>query len=186
MDWVLRNIPLLAFIFVMISIVRAVLRARELQDKGRREGDESVQDRRVREIQEEIRRKIAERRGERSTEFPERPVEPEQHRALVFDRQTEPPPLLPPVLPQSNRAELERQFQIEDELRAAEDLRQQTRRRAVSVTAARDAAAQTQSALRTSARDRLLIDLGDSQSLRRAFVLREVLGPPVGLGGGRT
>lgn len=180
-EWILRNIPLLAFIFVMISIVRAVMRARELQGKEQQEGDESVQDRRVREIQEEIRRKIAERRGERATEFPEKSVELEQHRPLVFERQPEPPPMLPPVLPRSNRVELERQFKIEDDLRAAEDLRQQTRRRVVRVTAAQDAAAQTQTALRTSARERLLMDLRDSQSLRRAFVLREVLGPPVGL-----
>lgn len=180
MEWILRNIPLIAFIFVMISIVRAVLRAKELQEKQQRDGDESLEDRHVREIQEEIRRKIAERRGEGTTGFPQRPVDPEPHRPLVFDRQPE-PPLLPPVLPQSNRAELERQFKLEDELRAAEDLRQQTRRRAASAASARDAVSQSQAVLRASARERLLADLSDAQSLRRAFVLREVIGPPVGL-----
>jgi hypothetical protein len=35
--------------------------------------------------------------------------------------------------------------------------------------------------VRTAARDRTLGDLRDPQALRRAFVLREVLGPPVGL-----
>jgi hypothetical protein len=208
MDWILRNIPLLAFIFVLISIVRAVLRAREMQGQDQQGRNESEQERRVREVQEEIRRKIAERRGERHPNFPARPLTPEQHRPLVFERHSQPqpadspggrgpvrrlleqleerlevplPPVLAPVPPVSNRPELERQFRIEDELRAAEDLRQQTRPRAMGAAAAKEAASLTKSALRASARERLLADLSDSQSVRRAFVLREVLGPPAGL-----
>ena len=46
---------------------------------------------------------------------------------------------------------------------------------------ARAQAEQSEAGLRTAARARLLADLADPQSVRRAFVLREVLGPPVGL-----
>ncbi len=203
MEWILQNIPLLAFIFVVISIVRAVLRAREMQEESKRGGNESEQQRRIREVQEEIRRKIAERRGDHPGERPGRLEAPEPERPPVFESGSEPPPVdpfggrgtlrrlmeqweqkmeaPPPLLPTANRLELERQQQLEDELQAAEELRQQTRRRVANIAAARESAAQSETVLRRSARDRLLADLSEPESLRRALVLREVLGPPVGL-----
>jgi hypothetical protein len=54
-------------------------------------------------------------------------------------------------------------------------------RRAEHRAADRAAEAESEPALRVAARDHVLADLADPQSLRRAFVLREVLGPPVGL-----
>jgi hypothetical protein len=88
----------------------------------------------------------------------------------------------PPVLAdRRHAAEIERQQRLADELRQAEEARLLAQRRAESVTAEKRAEAETETALRAAARDRVLGDLSDPQSLRRAFVLREVLGTPVGL-----
>ena len=54
-------------------------------------------------------------------------------------------------------------------------------RRAAHLAAEQSAAAQTTSALRRDARDELLADLRQPASVRRAFLLREVLGTPAGL-----
>ena len=53
--------------------------------------------------------------------------------------------------------------------------------RASQVAAESKREAESQRGLLSASRVRVLQDLRDPQSLRRAFVLREVLGPPVGL-----
>ncbi len=208
MDWILRNLPLFVILFVFISIVRAVMRARQQQEQNRGESNDSEQQRRIQEIQEQIRRKIAERRGE-TTPAPPRvdhplpqqrreastgtpPLDPfggggTLRRALeeVERRlQPAPPPLPPPVLTSPahfNRAELERQVQLEEQLRVAAETRHNIKRRADHLASERDEVARSETGLLTSARARLLADLADPHSLSRAIVLREVLGPPVGL-----
>jgi hypothetical protein len=93
-----------------------------------------------------------------------------------------PPPAPPPVLIDRRHAgELERQQRIADELKAVEEARQVIRRREAHVAADKLEVAESEPALRSDARRRLLSDLSDAQSLRRAFVLREVLGTPLGL-----
>jgi hypothetical protein len=54
-------------------------------------------------------------------------------------------------------------------------------RRAAQVSAGVKTEAASRTGLLTEARAGLLADLRDPTELRRAFVLREVLGPPVGL-----
>jgi hypothetical protein len=78
-------------------------------------------------------------------------------------------------------AEVERQQRIADELKQAEESRLLAQRRAEALAADKRAEAESEAALRSVARDRVMGDLSDPQSLRRAFVLREVLGAPVGL-----
>lgn len=204
MDWILKNIVQLATVVVVIvSIVRAMRQAKQTQERHKDETIDSEEQRRTREIQERIRRKIAERRG--GGEVAADPFHPaEEPRTLrPSPEATTPPPdpfgelgrkvfaelerkihpqVEPPrVVPHSNRAELERQAQIAEQLRVAEETRVQTARRAAHHAAERAAAAQSEGALRHAARARLLGELHDPQSLRRAFVLREVLGTPVGL-----
>jgi hypothetical protein len=74
-------------------------------------------------------------------------------------------------------AELERQRRLAEELRQLEAERTEARRRAVRESA--EAAAASSAA--RAARGGLAEELRDAASARRAVILREVLGTPVGL-----
>lgn len=142
---------------------------------------------RTRQIREEIRRKIAERqRGGESGGVPVPELVPEP----AADE--EPPPLirevrLEPVSPaaqahprlDAQRAAeiLEQQAALADRLRQVDEMKASAVRRAAfeASTVSPDAGQRQQR------RGALLDDLHDPVALRRAFVLREVLGPPVGL-----
>ena len=208
--WILENIGIVVVLVVFLSqIVRAFLRARNSSPRPEAKRDEMAEERRVREVQEQIRRQIAARRGgspaaeapsrapegerppvpsPQTTQLPEpfggplgRMLEELQRRA---QQHIPPPPLQtqPPVLSDRRHlAELERQQQLADELKSAEETRHLVQRRAVHLAADRQTLAESEPALRAVARDQVLGDLRDPQSLRRAFVLREVLGKPVGM-----
>ncbi len=157
---------------------------------------------RTRKIREEIQRKIAERRRAAGaggyTEAP-RPAA-----ALLepppVTRQSEPPPIIREVVVQmqgqtqgqvqsqarqasvmsSRRAAeiLQQQAALADQLKQAEEMKAATQRRvAYEERVNRDSA----TAARAATRGSLLHELHGADSLRRAFILREVLGPPVGL-----
>lgn len=89
-------------------------------------------------------------------------------------------PVAPPVLANRN-AELVRQEDLAEQVRVLEESRMLVQRRARQAAAAKQLEAGSQSAMRTAARGRLMTDLHDRESLKRAFVLREVLGTPAGL-----
>ncbi len=91
-----------------------------------------------------------------------------------------PVPAAPPVLANRN-AELERQEQLAEEIRVLDETRMLVERRARKAANAKVVEAGSMPALRTAARGRLMADLHDRESVKRAFVLREVLGAPVGL-----
>ena len=204
MDWLLRNLPLLVLGFVVFSIVRAISRARAANAKHEAGADQTDEQRRVREVQDRIRRKIAERRGERAPGSPPvlrppaeesrpimrlppavPPLDPfggpvaRQIKELLERRMPPQPAPIPAVDPR--RVELERQARLAEEMRGLEETRVIAQRRAAGRDSAKVEAAASEDGLRTAARERLLGDLSDPQSLRRAFVLREVLGPPIGL-----
>lgn len=204
-NWILGNLPLAIFALVIIGqILRAVGRARQQQAEQQRQGrpDALEEDRHAREAREQIRRRIAERRGGAAPAAEEPPplarpaTSPETTQLPdVFDgplgrmlqelqKRAQPQPAAepPPMIAAAhNSAELERQAAMAEELRAFEEARAVAQRRATHMAEAQAAAAQAEPALRAAARGRLLDDLRDPQSLRRAFVLREVLGTPVGL-----
>ena len=207
-QWILEHIGIVIVIVVFIvQMVRGVLqqtRNRQPPPMRRDAGDE---ERRVREVQEQIRRQIAARRaantgGEappplvreepRPVSRPETTQMPEPFGGGPLGRMLEelqrkaqqhlPPPPPPPVLVERhNAAELERQQRLADELKALQESRRVVQRRAAHAEEARHLVADSEPALRGGARVRLLRDLGDPESLKRAFVLREVLGAPVGL-----
>ena len=204
MDWLLQNLPLLVLGFVVFSIFRAISRAREANAKHEAGADQTDEQRHVREVQDQIRRKIAERRGERAPAPPPPVLRPSAAESRPILRLPQPVPPLdpfggpvarqikelerrvaPPPAPvpeaDTRRAELERQARLAEEMRAIEEARVIEQRRAARQLAARDEAAASEDGLRTSTRERLLVDLNDPQGLRRAFLLREVLGAPVGL-----
>lgn len=204
MKWILQNLEVVIVILIFASqVLRALLKARRTEAKRETPGDLDAE-RRVREVQEEIRRQIASRRREaeaaeppplahpsearppvprpQTTQMPEpfggplgRMLEELQRRA---QQPTSPPP---PLVQKVNTAELERQQRLADELRAAEETRLLAQRRAAHLAAERAAEAESETALRTATHDRLLDDLRNPQNLRRAVVLREILGTPVGL-----
>lgn len=153
---------------------------------------------RAEKVREEIRRKIAERRGgaplpepvraepplveEKKLSLPPlaRPLAPTDtfggpSRPLV--RRTETPrPVAPTLAPEAYAAALERQEQLATKMRELAEQRALASRKAAAV--AETAAAVAQSAL---AGHELRHDLRDPRSLRRAMVLREILGAPVAL-----
>ena len=189
--WALTHIPQLIFLFVVVQVIRAVMRASQLSQEHKAGTSESDEQRRVREIQERIRKTIAERRGGAATtatrpELPPlmrpsvAPLDPfgGPSRRLVIEpmRRTTPQPVEP--LPNEG-AILERQQQLADQMRALEQAREQTARRAAQVVEGN--AVTVRATAGAAQRAGWLKDLRDPQSLRRAIVLREVLGEPVGM-----
>lgn len=215
MEWILDKLPILIFVVVFIAqIVRGIMRSRDVKPEPPPRGDSLDEMRRAQEIQAEIRRKIAERRGgqlrEPAPSTGEGPVAPAQPEPPVvvrrdptaipdpfggplkrmfeeLERRAQPPPparaqvpVAPPVLANRN-AELVRQEDLAEQVRVLDESRMLVQRRARQAAAAKELEAGSQSALRTAARGRLMTDLHDRESLKRAFVLREVLGTPAGL-----
>jgi hypothetical protein len=204
-EWILEKLPVVIFVVIFIAqLVRGFLKTRGAQAEPPPRHDELEQDRRNREIQAEIRRKIAERRGGhvpapeapelRPEPTPEPPVvvmrdpteipvpEPLRRMLEQLERKVQPaPPPAPPVMAERRALEVHRQEKLAEEMRVLEESRVLVQRRAAAIAKGKRDESQSERGLRTAARGRLLDDLRDADSLRRAFVLREVLGPPVGL-----
>lgn len=207
LDWILEKLPVVIFIVVFLSqITRGFLRSRAARSETPPRHDELEADRRTREIQEEIRRKIAQRRAGVETVQPapvsaERPNPPPVMRRdptaiplpepfggplkrmlEELERKVQPVPVpVPPPIVEHRSAELERQQQLADEMRALEETRMLAQRRAAALVATKAREADSEEGQRSASRGRMLDDLRNPESLRRAFVLREVLGTPVGL-----
>ncbi len=209
-EWIFKNLGIVIFVVIVVAqLVRGAARSRKVAEENVPAPADYDEQRRTREIQERVRRQIAERRGGQSaapaatppplarevasapapqpqtTQLPElfggplgRMLEELQKRSQPQPVPVEEPPL---VAARFNTVELERQARLAGELQALEDARADARRRAAQRTEEKRATAESEPVLRTAARGQLLGDLADRQSLRRAFVLREVLGPPVAL-----
>jgi hypothetical protein len=201
MTWIIQFLPLLVFVFIAVSIGRAINRARQQSMEHEAGADDSEEQRRVRQIQERIRRLAAERRGEvepapesAAPEFEPplaRRAGPEEGsfgpmggplRRVIeeLERRAE-PVRRPPPLVEVTSAELERQQRLAEEMRALEESRLVAQRRAAKLAEAVRVDAESERGKMGPTRKQLLEDLTDRQKLRRAFVLREVLGPPVSL-----
>ena len=174
-----------------MQVIRAVMRAAQLSQEHKAGTSETEDQKRAREIQDRIRKIVAERRGGAATTEtqPERPpllrpsVSPLDpfggpSRRLVIEtmRRATPQAVEPPP---NEGAILERQQQLADQMRALEEARIHAARRAAEVTEGNVIIARA--AVAAEHRAGWLKDLRDPQGLRRALVLREVLGPPVGL-----
>ncbi len=200
-NWILGHLPAVIFVVILIAqALRAAGRAKQTRTEHERSGQDP---RHEQQAQEEVRRRIAERRAGRTSSAPV-PETPAPRAAPspqttqlpeVFDgplgrmlqelqKRAAPPPEPPPPMlnvQMSNTAELERQQQIAAQLKSLEEARATAKRRAAHLAAEKADVAQAAPALRTAARGRLLADLRHPQSLRGALVLREVLGSPVAL-----
>lgn len=189
MDWIFDHLQFL--IAVAGAIAWWLNQRRQSQTEGEEAApppettfDDPVLAERTRKIREEIQRKIAERARGYPTEQP----------TLPHDEPAEEPPLVREVVVtqaqagqrRSSTAHLEAQRQAEileaqatlaERLREAEQLKIATQKRASYEAATADHS----SAARSLSRSTVLDDLRDPAALRRAFILREVLGPPVAL-----
>ncbi len=200
LQWVLDNLWTLLIIAGVLAQLLQAVRNRKEQGGDAPEADLAPRDdqfedpelaERTRRIREEIQRKIAERQrgGAPAAEAEPAPWEPEP---APFE---EPPPVIRETRPErapepapmpayATRVEtqraaeiLEQQAALADRLRQAQDMKVAAQRRAAFEAASVSPIMQA----RQVARGALLDDLRSPEALRRAFVLREVLGPPVGL-----
>lgn len=147
---------------------------RQFRDESQEAAEEAERARRIRE---EIRRKITERSGGDSPSAP-RPVAGPP--PLFPQRDLESPVFAPepPRQPMIDTAVLEQQRRLQEQLEEAA----RTRRRAQEIRQSiPNQQTPTRVATSAPAVRSLRADLQNRASLRRAVVLREVLGPPVGL-----
>lgn len=202
LEWILERLGVIIFVVIFLSqIVRGVLRARKAKQEHEAGYDETEEGRRVQEIRERIRRQAAERGRQAKTEPP--PLEQETGEPPVarpettqlpeifggplgkmledLQKRVQPQPEPPVYAEVRNTAEVTRQERLAEELRVLEEQRAMVQRRAAQIAAEKAAEARSGAGVQAAARDRTLGDLRDPEALRRAFVLREVLGPPVAL-----
>lgn len=224
MKWLLENLGLVVVVLVAtVSFLRGVFRTlkgdadappRRIPPKF--EDPEAAE--RTRRVQEEIRRKIAERRaaaeaaerGSYEQPGPAREVfEAPRERIPPLVRPTQTSPLDPFGGPMRKivrkleeaaeaaerkfemsddgaaQAALERQRRLEEQMRALEAARAAEERRAAEIAAAHKEERSTVRVLREMRVPSPVLavkaQLRDPAELRRAILLREVLGPPVGL-----
>jgi len=186
MDWVLEHLQVLFLIAVAVVAILQKLKTAGSTGAGRTpSGMDPEQAERTRRIQEEIRRRIMERRGatpvppaeagpaDQPPPFPEAPPVIEAVRPVVVppppEDATELPgeaPAFEPLPAAGLQEQMMRQLQELEAARAA-------RRESVPTATAKAPAAAAGSAG--------TINLRQAAGLRRAMVWREILGPPVGL-----
>lgn len=167
-------------------------------DRPGREPIDSDELERTRRVQEEIRRKIAERRGgtgaparsepvltprqgdERpSPEATTPPIPPILRELLGMP--PEPPPMPPPMPREEPNPVLERHRRMEAEIRELEQTQREAEAMAARVRVAPAAARPVRAAADALGDEDWLATLRDQRSARRAVLLREILGKPVGL-----
>jgi hypothetical protein len=197
MDWIFDNI------WVIVAIAAVIARMfgkkeqgdeAEGQPKKEYEFEDPELAERTRKIREEIQRKIAERRGEpvpppipqsqpatieRSPEATTPPATlPEIFREVMQPRPAPvPPPLLRRAMTVNLAEEAERQAALMEKLKEAELMKAAAQRRLAFEASIAD----KETTELKQARAGVVEDLRSPAALRRAFVLREVLGPPVAL-----
>ncbi len=205
MNWIFDNMQL---VIVIASAFAWWLNKRredaaldEQTPPTKRSNEDYAEVERRRKIQEEIRRKIAERRGEvapaspqdRSRPSPQstQPVEPEEPDIPPFlrelmgmpERRPVAPPVEPPPMPTTSPG-FDRQAEMQAELCKLEEKKKEAEAMSANFRAASSRSGprkrRPSATSGDSGRD-LLATLRDSKSARRAIVLREILDKPVAL-----
>ena len=179
MDWLLDHPQVLvAIAIVAVAFLKKLKQVRPSETAGGAPARDGQEAERTRRIQEEIRRRIMERRGlmpgpppepdsvEETPGFPAPPPMYEEVRPVMVE-----PPLQSMAAAPADSGELERQQQMLARLR---ELEMSRTAHAGSLSAIIEASV-------AAPANRLLADLRTPAGLRRAVVLREILGPPVGM-----
>ncbi len=220
MAWILEHLQIIVFVAGAIAYwlnQRAREKAGEQADydgdgvpeapvrpltPASRDGSDPEQDERVRRIQEEIRRKIAERQGRSPAPAPEPgpdgfdPLRDLMRPVFGEEPTPEPPPFRPEPPPapaysasaDADQAALERQRRLAEQLEELENRRAAARQAAEAIKRpsayalpASDPANQSAQSDRRQNDGSVREALASPRALRRAFVLREVLDRPVAL-----
>lgn len=206
MKWIIENFQIV--VAIVATLVYFLTRAGRSGDEAERrravppDEAEREQAERTRRVQEEIRRKIAERRAATeevivvenepappplatpSNPPPLNPLSGPLRRAVrefeqAAERWREPEP---DTAAQTRAAELQRQARLAEELRALHEQRAIEARRTAQRAAASLADSMRGAVSLTGGGRRAWVGrLRDPREVRRAIVLREILGPPVGL-----
>jgi hypothetical protein len=194
MDWLLNH--LFVMLIVAGAVANMVQRAKRAgtQQEARKVIDTDATER-TRRVQEEIRRKIAERAGRMpvsplpavgpSSAPPSRNIFQELARQMAEAKKQaearERERTGAAARAQQCVADEQKSRELAEAERLAEAQRTLQKRQQTVATAVAYRAADLKTAATTGTRDRLLADLREPDSLRRAWLLREILGPPVGL-----
>jgi hypothetical protein len=181
-EWLLGNRELLVVLFAaavwLLNRIGAAHKKNAARPGPVQPADGEAE--RTRRVQEEVRRRIAERRAPaQSGAAPAAPVEPDSFEPPRIGEEAAPPDAV--AAPEdAEEAILARQRSLESQLMALEA------GKAAALAQARAAAAAPRPGSRgpagsPAAAHALLADLQDPSAVRRAVVLREILGAPVGL-----
>ncbi|PTY08202.1 hypothetical protein DB347_01060 [Opitutaceae bacterium EW11] len=198
MEWLFDHVQILIAIAAAVAIWLKQRRAADGGDSQtpppvkRRQAPTQINtdsvDERVRRIQEEIRRKVQARTGGMPVPPPLPSVQPSRP-AVPDEMPRAGTQSVPPPIPLAKRgraevptatimAEAKESREWAEELRRAEERRRETRRLS-KLAEERPEAAPTRDQAATPAN--LVTSLRDPASVRRAVLLREILGTPVGL-----
>jgi hypothetical protein len=193
MNWILNHLFIVVFVAIGVANMLAKAKKAGAQQPARRTMDPDTTER-TRRVQEEIRRKIAERTGRMLVSplpLPSVPAaspsaEPPRNIFQELARQMAEAKRMAEMQERVQAAaEVQAQQRMEDEQKSrelaethhlAEAQRALPRQQQTVATAEADSGTTT-----TGVRDRLMADLREPDSLRRAWLLREILGEPVGL-----
>lgn len=207
MDWIFDNFQVVvALVVVVFWILRSIAGGDKSDETPAPGPGRSAKDpadaERTRQIQEEIRRRIlARQQGQTTTAPPTVPVpaaEVAQERAETYHEEDEPEEFLEegPRAPMPTAAArrmsdeaqailLEQQRQLAEQLHALRAARAAGSRGASLPSIGLPGAAAAMAAHQRSCRRELLRDLRGPASLRRAILLKEILGAPLALQRGR-
>ena len=197
MDWILNHLFIVVFVAIGVANMLAKAKKAGAQQRPSQPAPGSL-DRdtteRTRRVQEEIRRKIAERSGRLPASPP--PMDsspsagpPPQNIFQELARQMAEAKRIAELQQRAQAAEAQSQQRMEDEQKSRElaetrhlaEAQRTLQRQPQAVATAVADGATDQKTTGVSARDKLLADLREPDSLRRAWLLREILGEPVGL-----
>ncbi len=182
MDWIFNNIEKLFPVIIFLLYALSAWRKRS-SNEGEQSTEDPKESERVRRIQEEIRRKIIARQQGNSLPAEARPQLVEVERSVPAS----PPPVVPAEVHRPYFVEKQRvrQEELKEKLRVAQAARKETAR---AVEVARKESKDSrwsqhvtgQRETGGSLRSLLQNDLRQNSGLKRAFLLKEILGPPVG------
>jgi cytoskeletal protein RodZ len=190
MDWIINH--LFIFVFVAIGVANMLAKAKragaqQRPPKPARSSLDPDTTERTRRVQEEIRRKIAERAGRPPIVSPPPSAGPPPQN--IFQELARQMAEAKRTAEMSERAqaaaEAQAQQGVEDERKSREQAEARQMAEVQRTLQRQQQAATTVVAYSgttaVSARDKLLASLREPDSLRRAWLLREILGEPVGL-----
>ena len=186
MDWVLNNLENV-IIPIIIMILYGLGSAKQKKDNKEAPMDQPPEAdpdeaRRVREIQEEIRRKIAERTGRVPPPAPARVPQ-----ASKPASQTQPPPTpsrtpTPPPAPVPVQPTPSYQDDLQEKMRRIKELKAKAESQ-VKTVSEYTIGKSSKKVARGELRSQLFKDLAHPMGQKKAILVSEILGPPIGIKG---